>query len=82
MTITFVLPVLDPGQQLRDFVLDEVQQLNGVRHPQHQRPQTWDQLLHAEQLELIGLPVTGAADAKRWQSARLNAETSSQKVNV
>ena len=65
---TFVLLVLPPGQQLRDFMLDEVQQFDGVGHPQHQRLQTWDQLIHAEQLQLLGLPVVGAPDVKTQQA--------------
>ena len=66
---TFVLQVLPPGQQLRDFMLDEVQQFDGVRHPQHQRLQTWDQLLHAEQLKVLRLPVIGAPEKNTENSA-------------
>lgn len=64
---TFVVLVLSPGQQMRDFMLDKVQQFDGVGHPQHQWLQTWDQLLHAEQLKMIRLPVTGAPDLKAQQ---------------
>lgn len=39
------------------MVLDEVQQLDGVGHPQEQRPQPRDQLVHAEDLEDSWLPI-------------------------
>lgn len=54
-TLVLLLPPAE--QQLRDVVLDEVQQLDGVGHPQEQRLQTWDQLLHAEHLQPSWLPV-------------------------
>lgn len=68
---TFVLLVPPPGQQLRDFMLDEVQQFDGVGHPQHQWLQTWDQLLHAEQLKMIRLPIIGAPDVKTQQGGTI-----------
>lgn len=45
-------------------MLDEVQQFDGVGHPQEQRLQTWDQLLHAEHLETLGLLGVGAANVE------------------
>lgn len=61
---TCTLAALPPGQQLRNLLLDKVQQLDGVGHPQHQRLQTWDQLLHAEHLKVFRLPITRAPDRK------------------
>lgn len=74
---TFVL--LRTEQQLRDFMLDEVQQFDGVGHPQHQRLQTRDQLLHAEQLKVVGLAVTGAPDVK---TQRLVCKQSPKSLSV
>lgn len=73
---TFIVLVLPPGQQLRDFMLDEVQQFDGVCHPQHQRLQTWDQLLHAEQLKVLRLLVTGVPEKNTEISAEPTLEKS------
>lgn len=37
-----LLILLCKRQKQGNLMLDEVQQLNGVGHPQHQRLQTWD----------------------------------------
>lgn len=62
---TFILLVQPPWQQLWNFMLDEVQQFDGVSHPQHQRLQARDQLLHTEQLQLLRLLVARAPDIKQ-----------------
>lgn len=58
---------LTPGQQQGHLVLDEVQQLNGVGHPQHQRLQAWDQLGHAERTHLLRVLFWLHADAPAGQ---------------
>jgi len=60
-----------PGQQQRDLVLNEVQQFNGVGHPQDQRLQTWDQLVHAELLRTLGRLFTGAPKHRDRNTQRL-----------
>lgn len=52
-TLALLMP--PEGQQLRDVVLDEVQQLDGVGHPHEQRLQTREQLVHSEHLKETGL---------------------------
>lgn len=56
-------------------MLDEVQQLDAVGHPQQQRLQTWGQLVHAEQLQgvrllLLLLLLTAAPGAGRDTQVR------------